>query len=318
MPDARVTVVRRSDSNQPEPSTSIDCVVPTLAAALDTGVDLGIVASPAPFHAAAAIALLDAGATVLVEKPLASTTTEALSIGAHRHADQRVLVGYHLRFGDTVPALARIVSDGTIGEPTHFALSVGQHLADWRPTADPRESVTARHELGGGVLLELSHEIDGARYLFGDALDDGLEVAATTRHDGAPTDGIVDTVADLSLTTANGLDGRIHLDMISATPHRVWTVTGRDATATADLMTGTITVSGRGGTAAGAAQDVTWRTDPGERDRAEHRLVTHLREVASGAAPRCTVGDGVAALQIVEAARDSARSSGTPTRISNR
>ena len=40
-------------------------------------------------------------------------------------------------------------------------------MPDWRPKSDYRESVSAQKKLGGGVLLELSHEIDYIQWIFG-------------------------------------------------------------------------------------------------------------------------------------------------------
>jgi predicted dehydrogenase len=44
----------------------------------------------------------------------------------------------------------------------------GKYLPDWRPEKDYRLGVSAKKELGGGVLLELSHEIDYLKWIFGD------------------------------------------------------------------------------------------------------------------------------------------------------
>ena len=97
--------------------------------------------------------------------------------------------------------------------------------------------MTARQELGGGVLLELSHELDGLRFVLGDV----VSCSARLRRDGAPTDGLVDTVADLDIELASGIQGHVHLDMVSEEPFRTWTVPGTDGTLTADLLQGTIT-----------------------------------------------------------------------------
>ena len=43
-------------------------------------------------------------------------------------------------------------------------------LPDWRPQSDYRKGVSAIKKLGGGVLLELSHEIDYATWLFGNPI----------------------------------------------------------------------------------------------------------------------------------------------------
>ena len=45
---------------------------------------------------------------------------------------------------------------------------IGQYLPDWRPGTDYRTSVSAQRALGGGVLLELSHELDMLRWIFGE------------------------------------------------------------------------------------------------------------------------------------------------------
>ena len=46
--------------------------------------------------------------------------------------------------------------------------SVGQYLPEWRKNTDYRKGVSARQDLGGGVLLELSHEIDYIQWIFGE------------------------------------------------------------------------------------------------------------------------------------------------------
>jgi len=47
-------------------------------------------------------------------------------------------------------------------------IKVGHFLPLWRPNADYRKSYRSKRWLGGGVDLELSHEIDYCLWLFGD------------------------------------------------------------------------------------------------------------------------------------------------------
>lgn len=308
LPDAEITVVRRAASRQPVEAleTAQVAFVTSVTDAVDTAVSIGVVAGPAPFHREAAIALGAAGAVLLVEKPLALTASEALDM-VDRAAATGVplIVGYHLRYGDTVPRLRQCVPE--LGELTGFAFTVGQHLDQWRPDVDPRQSVTARHELGGGVLLELSHELDGVRYVLGEV----ASVRARTRIDGAPTDGIVDTVADLDLRLESGVTGTVHLDMVAADAHRTWTVTGIRGSATADLIAGTVVRHGPDGNVLSVT-----RCDPGERERAEARLIGNVVDVWRGdGQPVCTGADGVAAMKIVDAARTSAAAGGTAVEL---
>lgn len=294
-----MTLVRR-DGRRGLPAALADDrieVVADLSTALHNGVDIGVVAGPATGHLAAALAVTEQGAAaVLVEKPL-STDDDELDEWLRPGLAGRVVLGYHLRFGDLLPELRRLVGSGAIGRPRSFALSVGQHLSLWRPGTDPARSVSARRELGGGVLLELSHELDALRYLFDREV---VEVTGTDlRTDGAPTDGHVETVADLELAMSDGLCGTVHLDMISEAPVRSWRIDGSDGSLHADLLAGTILLTRTDG-----VTETVLTAAPGERERAEAALIEHLLAVASGAElPRCTITDGVRVLEIVAAAR---------------
>src|SRR5690606_26345190 len=161
--------------------------VESVERAAQLGPDIAIVASPSPFHSEHATALAGAGAHLLVEKPLAHHAEDAVElVKAVDSHDRRLVVGYHLRWTDTVNRIRQLLLEGAVGEATSFTLEVGQHLAQWRPGCHPLETVSARADLGGGVLRELSHELDGARLLFGDV----SRVKCTLRRDGAPTDGL--------------------------------------------------------------------------------------------------------------------------------
>lgn len=304
LPRSELFVVRRPDSRQPmdvlqELGAS---VVPSLDPVLTSTVDVAIVAGPAPFHASAALALIRTGARVLVEKPLAASISDAVEIRDRADAlGTRLVVGYHLRYSDVVPHLRSLIAGGSIGAPIRFHFAVGQHLGQWRPGTDPRESVTARRDLGGGVLLELSHELDGALFVLGEHIGDVDTVEAALGFTGAPTDGMVETVADLELSGTSGLHGTIHLDMVSAVPHRRWEVTGTEGTLVADLLSGVIERRSPPG------NDLVFGpTPPGERDRAEVRLIDDLLAVEPTAPQRCGGDDGVAAVELVAAARSSA------------
>lgn len=303
-PDSVVAVVRRPDSDQPADQLqdtrirlvhSVDEVPGELRVA--------VVASPATLHAASVEALAPRVATLLLEKPVAASigdaTAIARTVAAHRLT---VSVGYHLRCTDTVIRVHDLLHSGVVGEVSEFTLSTGQHLRLWRPAVDANRSVSARVELGGGVLNELSHEIDAVRHLFGDI----TAVSSTLQHDRAPTDGVVDTVADLQVHTASGLTGTVHLDMVSDPPHRRWRIVGDRGTLHADLLTGRIEVCSDG-----IADVVVDAVGPGERDRAEDRLVANLLGLADGAGtPICTLDDGIAVVAVAEAARRSAARAG--------
>lgn len=97
--------------------------------------------------------------TVLVEKPLFAAP-RPLPPTSFR----RIGVGYNLRFHPAV----RAMREALCGRVVQMAeLSVGQWLGDWRPGRDVAEVYSATRAGGGGVLRDLSHELDLAMWLFG-------------------------------------------------------------------------------------------------------------------------------------------------------
>lgn len=301
-PDLRIVVVRRSDSHQPIDALR-DAGISTVASIdeVPDAVTLGVVASPATFHRSSIDALAPRSVALLLEKPVATTSADAVAI-RKATAHMPIAVGYHLRCTDTIRRVRDLVSEGAIGEPSRFDLSTGQHLDLWRPAVDARTSVSARTELGGGVLNELSHEIDAVAHLLGDI----ASVSATLGHTGAPTDGNVDTVADLELLLTCEAVGTVHLDMVSDPAHRRWNIGGEDGVVRADFQTGRIERTTRSGT-----EVVVDRSTPGERDRAEDRVIANLLAIARGdEEPLCTLDEGIAVVAVIEAARRSAGNDG--------
>ncbi len=316
LPDAELVVVRRPDSTTPldVPAEQRALVVDSLDAALATGpVDLGVVASPAPFHVGHTASLVRAGVpTVLLEKPLATSAAAAAPLDELATGATRIVVGYHLRWSDTAPALRTLVHEGTVGRVRSFGLHSAQHLSDWRPWARTEDTVSGRADLGGGILLEISHELDGLRWLLAAEHGEVATVAATLRFDGAPTDGAVDTVADLDVRLADGTPGTVHLDMVTPQHDRRWWVRGESGELHADLRSGRIERLGPDGSVTVLVE----RAEPGERDRAELRLVEHTLAVRAGAStPACTVHDGLEVLRVVDAARRSHETGGRPVPI---
>ena len=63
--------------------------------------------------------------------------------------------------------IKNIIDQRIIGNILAVNVYAGQYLPNWRSNSDYRDGVSANKSLGGGVLLELSHEIDYVIWLFG-------------------------------------------------------------------------------------------------------------------------------------------------------
>lgn len=96
----------------------------------------------------------------LVEKPLAINLESLAGVTG----SPRIRVAYNLRFH---PALIRLKELLAEDRPITVQAYVGQYLPDWRPGNDYRASYSANKAAGGGVLRDLSHELDYLRWLFG-------------------------------------------------------------------------------------------------------------------------------------------------------
>lgn len=127
-----------------------------------------IIAGPASTHREIAAALIGMGVPVLVEKPFADSLNGLTEIVKTARTNKvTLMVGYNLRFKPSLIEARRSILSGTFGDILSVRAEVGQYLPDWRPGSDYRKSVSAKQSLGGGALLELSHEIDYLYWFFG-------------------------------------------------------------------------------------------------------------------------------------------------------
>ena len=97
---------------------------------------------------------------ILVEKPLFATVVKSLP----EFSQSQVRVGYNLRFH---PMLQHLYAEIKGQIVLSLQLYVGQHLPDWRPQQDYQHSYSVSMAKGGGVLRDLSHELDYINWLFG-------------------------------------------------------------------------------------------------------------------------------------------------------
>jgi len=97
--------------------------------------------------------------TVLVEKPVFDR-----QLDFPENNFSAVFIGYNLRLHPLLIRMKDVLSQATV-----FAVHayVGSDLAQWRPQIDYRDSNSARRKEGGGVLRDLSHELDYLNWMFG-------------------------------------------------------------------------------------------------------------------------------------------------------
>jgi predicted dehydrogenase len=140
---------------------------------------LGVVSSATVRHAGDAMKLAKFCKAILVEKPIAMRLSQGQSMVKRcQQSGIYLAVGYNLRFLASLRKFRSLVSNGVVGQIKKIDCVASQYLPWWRASQDYRTGVSAQKRLGGGVLLELSHELDYLLWIFGPA----VQVRATLRR----------------------------------------------------------------------------------------------------------------------------------------
>lgn len=301
-PSADITVWRQHHWDATVPVGS-DRVVFDLRSALASKPNCAIVANPASMHVETALALADAGIHLLVEKPLSDSARDVeslLSICREKHLV--LMVAYVLRYNEGLIVFRQAIQNGEIGRVLSFRAEVGQYLPDWRPANDYRSGVSARKMLGGGALLELSHELDYIRWVFGDV----VATSSLMANSGSLEVDVEDSVEGiLEVLSKDGqvIPGSVHLDMLQRAPTRICRAIGVTGTLEWNAIEGVV----RYFDAESKAWHILYHSTPiGRNEVYIRQLENFLGAVNKQQPPMVTGEDGMAVLQIIQAMRDSA------------
>jgi predicted dehydrogenase len=180
--------------------------------------DLVSIVVPTSLHLPLTLAALDAGAHVLVEKPIAATRAEAETmIAAAGRAGRMLTVGHIERFNPAIRELRRRLADGELGRVFEIrATRLGPFPARIRDV---------------GVVVDLApHDLDVMRYLLG---SDPIRLYAETEQ-RIHTDHEDLFVGILKF--ANGAVGVLDINWLTPTKQRTLTVTGERGMYTADYL----------------------------------------------------------------------------------
>jgi predicted dehydrogenase len=294
---ATVVCVPASGRTVAPNEVAADELHPSLASALRRRPDFAVIGSPAPFHLAQASELLSAGIPVLIEKPLTHSLDEFRRHAAVLEANrERLDVGYNLRLLESAQCFARQLAERRIGRLHRVSIEVGQYLPDWRPGSDYRRNVSAQRSLGGGVLLELSHELDYLGWLFG-AFDSAYCIATSS---GALQIDVEDRV-DAILGRSDGLVATLHMDFLQRTATRACKVVGEHGNLTWNVATNTVELSAAG------RQEVLFSAPDYDRNDMYRAELLRFVKVASGQLPPLVGLDAaLRTLQLVQTLRRSA------------
>ena len=175
----------------------------------ETKLDGAVIATPNQMHVSAGLACIARKVPILIEKPIADSVPEALTLmAAADKAGVPVLTGHHRRHNPILKRAAEAIRDGAVGRVTAVVCLWLSHKPD------DYFNVAWRKEPGGGtVLINGIHEIDCMRMLCGE-----IESVQAQAASGARNFPVEDTAAAV-LTFRSGALGTV---IISDTVSSPW------------------------------------------------------------------------------------------------
>jgi predicted dehydrogenase len=254
-------------------------------------IDLLVVATPNRAHVPLALAAVERGLPVVVDKPIAPSVTEAellLSTGG------RVTVFQNRRFDGDFLTLQGILERGELGTVTRFESRFERFRPEvgggWRELGDAAE--------GGGLLLDLgAHLVDQARVLFGPPLRVYAEL-----HKRRPGAQVED---DVFVALEHDGDVRSHLWMSAVAPLHGprFRVSGLERGFASDGLDPQEAQLGDGLRPGDPGYGEAEGLERGAYERFYEGVVAWLRD---GAPPPVDPRDSLACMRVLEAARTSA------------
>ncbi|MDP3651339.1 MAG: Gfo/Idh/MocA family oxidoreductase [Rhodoferax sp.] len=267
---------------------------------------IAVIANPATLHVGVAQPLTEAGVHLLVEKPLsASLDGVQRLLESCREQKTIMLAGYNLRFLPSLQRFRSLLNDGIVGRVLSVRCEIGQYLPAWRPDTDYLQSVSAQRKLGGGALLELSHEIDYLRWIFGEV----DWVKATLCQQGDLKIDVEDTahlILGFAAVGGHQLIGSVNLDFLRHDTTRLCTAIGEKGSLRWNGLTGAVEYFEFGAKEWHELFRYQHQRDDSYLTEWKHFLhCVHAKET-----PMISGQDGLRVLQIIEAARHSSDAGG--------
>ena len=247
-----------------------------------------VICVPAPLHVPMATRLAQAGIHVLIEKPL-STSLEGIDVLEQTVAERNVVaaVAYVHRANPNLAAARKAIRSGRFGDPVQLVAVTGQNFPFYRPAY--RDTYYRDRASGGGAIQDaLTHLINASEWLVGPI----HRVLADAAHQVIPDVEVEDTVHVIA--RHQEIPASYALNQHQA-PNEL-----------------TITVVCQSGTVRYELHENRWRwmSEPSSQWQDEvgppierddlfvTQLNTFLNAIEHGAAPLCSMAEGIQTLRV--------------------
>lgn len=219
--------------------------------ALAAGVDAAVICTPAPFHVEMATAALNAGAHVLIEKPLSHSLAGIEDLLAARdHCARHAAVAYVSHCHPVLAAAREFLRGGAFGPIRQATAVSGQDFPFFRPAY--AQTYYRDHSLGGGAIQDaITHAVNWVESVLGPT----SSVLCDSAHLVLPGVAVEDTV-HVALRHAGGALSSLTLNQFQAPNETTYQFNAAGGSVKIEMH------RARWGTFARGAADWTWHELP--------------------------------------------------------
>lgn len=300
LPNLEISVLRSGFGLPCEEIRLADNVFTNLRDAQMWQPQAAIIATPATDHLSKALPLAKNGVPLLIEKPLTSDSESRNKLIELKNLAPKVpiVLAYVLRHDPCALYVKELLASGVLGTLIDAGFYCGSWLPDWRPGLNYRNCVSARSDQGGGVLLEISHEIDLAYWFFGEI---NLHSSFLRQSDLLDID--VEDQAVLVGSTSSGATLSMNLNFCTKPAKRLLCVRGNRGEIIWEMINGKVQLSHE---EPDSCQSYTSSVSADERYTIQ--ALHFLSCVERAELPRCSVEDGIRVLELIQKARQQSSS----------
>jgi len=304
-PYAKIIVLRHKTCKELK-NQYVDHCVTNLVDAVKFKPQIAIIANPASHHMKISYSLAKLGIHLLIEKPISNSSKDVIKlINICKSKKSILMVGYNLRYMESLTKFREILKKKTIGKILSVRSEVGSYLPTWRTGTDYKKSVSARKELGGGVLLELSHEIDYLIWLFGNVKWVNSKICRQSDLKIDTEDTAYITLGFSGINKKNDIIANLNMDFIRHDTTRFCKVIGQLGTLYWNALDGSVKLFEKGADK--------WKTIYKKKN---HRDTTYISEwkhfidcIENNKKPLVDGKDGLEVIKIIEAIQKSSNTS---------
>ncbi|MEO1625708.1 MAG: Gfo/Idh/MocA family oxidoreductase [Bacteroidota bacterium] len=269
----------------------------SLEAALTFQPDAVLICHPTALHMEAALEAARAGCHLFLEKPISHSLKGVQQLEQLVEANELVVqTGFQFRFHPLLIHIKHLMEQQSLGRLLSLHAHWGEYLPGWHPWEDHRHSYAAREALGGGVIRTLCHPFDYLRWLAG-------EVEGVFASGGKLSSLQIDAedTALVQLQFRSGAVGSVYLDYLQQRPRHELCLVLEGATLSWNGLQNRLDIA-KGKKAPSAIHL------PKDFERNQlflDELNAFTDSLLHGMPIRCSLQDGIAALRIALAARQS-------------